>query len=671
MTTAPIAQLLKQARALSATLPPDQCWQKISRELLHPGIPFAVHRQLFQQVYAHWDAERCGPPPAWIPTPQEIRGSHIAQLMQEVGVASYEALHRWSVTNRSDFWQRMIARLGIVCAQPSTGVVDLAGGVTAPRWLPGARLNIVASCFQAAEDATAILFQREDDVTLHTMTYGALRRLSNRVAHGLAEAGFVPGDRVAIDLPMTAEAVAIYLGAIMAGCPVVGIADSFAAEEIATRLRLGKAKGIFTQEAILRAGKRIPLYDKIVQADAPRAIVLPSGEHLSVTLRDGDMPWERFVSANVTCTTVIGHPHDPVNILFSSGTTGDPKAIPWNHTTPIKCAADAYLHHDIHAGDLLAWPTSLGWMMGPWLIYAALINRATIALHYGHPTGRAFPTFVQDAKVTMLGVVPSLVKAWRQSEALHGLDWSAIRAFSSTGECSNADDMLYLMAAAGYKPVIEYCGGTEIGGGFVTGTVVQPAAPATFSTAALGIDLVVLDEQGAPTRNGEVFLVPPSIGLSVELLNGDHQQVYYADTPAGPHGAGLRRHGDQMERLAAGYLRAHGRADDTMNLGGIKVGSAEIERVVNTVAGVHETAAVAVTPPGGGPSLLVIYVVMASATKFCKAELLTAMQRAVKERLNPLFRIHDLVDISTLPRTASDKVMRRVLRAEYTTHQAR
>ncbi len=214
----------------------------------------------------------------------------------------------------------------------------------------------------------------------------------------------------------------------------------------------------------------------------------------------------------------------------------------------------------------------------------------------------------------MLGVVPSLVRAWRDSGACDGVDWSRIETFSSTGEPSNRHDYLWLMSRTGYRaPVIEYCGGTEIGGGYLTGTVVQPASPATFSTPALGLDLVILDEDGQPVADGEegeVFLVPPSIGLSQTLLNRDHDEVYYQDCPAGPDGEVLRRHGDQVARLPGGYFRAQGRADDTMNLGGIKVSSLELERVLEHHPAVFEAAAVAVQPGGEGAEKLVVFAVL-------------------------------------------------------------
>lgn len=243
---------------------------------------------------------------------------------------------------------------------------------------------------------------------------------------------------------------------------------------------------------------------------------------------------------------------------------------------------------------------------------------------------------------------------------MEGLDWSKIRAFSSTGECSNADDMLYLMWLAEYKPVIEYCGGTEIGGGYITGTVVRPAAPATFNTLALGVDAVILDEAGQRCENGELFLIPPSIGLSNELLNRDHHEVYFADTPNLANAGLLRRHGDQIERLSSGYFRAHGRVDDTMNLGGIKTSSAEVERVVGDLPEIVESAAIAV---GGGPSQLVFYVIVQN--DIAAGDLRQAMQTEIHQHLNPLFRISDVVITDTLPRTASNKVMRRVLRDQY------
>jgi acetyl-CoA synthetase len=669
------SDLLQRMNPFFSSLPPPECWQKMTQEVLTPDHPFALHKLLHETVFSDWDSTQ-GPPPAWFPAEEQMQTTNIAELMRALKLNSYEALHAWSARHRADFWEVMMKRLGIRFKQGFTQVVDLSHGVESPQWLVSAKLNIADSCFNAPDDAIAIVFQQEGGA-LSTLTYKALNSLTNRVANALMDAGLLfggstpertPGDAIAVDMPMIPESVAIYLGIIKAGGVVVSIADSFAPHEIETRLRLGCAKAIFTQDYILRAGGQLPLYAKVVSANAPKAIVLSCRDKMpscSTQLRDGDVTWNEFLNDNNQFNSLSCHPHDYTNILFSSGTTGEPKAIPWTQTTPIKCAADGHLHQDIQPGDVVAWPTNLGWMMGPWLIYASLINKATIALYDGAPTGRGFGKFVQDAHVNMLGVVPSLVKTWKSTGCMKGLDWRAIKGFSSTGECSNPEDMLFLMSLAGYRPIIEYCGGTEIGGGYITGTLAQPAAPATFSTPALGLDFVILDDDGHPTDKGELFLIPPSIGLSTELLNKDHHEVYFEGTPQGPQGEVLRRHGDGVERLGSGYHRMHGRVDDTMNLAGIKVSSAEIERVLNAVNGISETAAIAVSPPEGGPSLLVIYAVLSPGNDMEKDALKTALQAAIKERLNPLFKIRDMVIVDALPRTASNKVMRRMLRDRY------
>ena len=651
-------RLIEFINPLLASLPAAACWQKITQTILTPDHPFALHQLLHNTVFADWKGVAA---PAWFPTEDEVEKTHISAVMRELNLDSYEALHSWSVHHRADFWTLMIEQLEIRFHRKFREVMDLSNGDEFPKWLVDARLNIVESCFNAPSDATAIVFQSEDS-TLSTMTYGELNVLVNRVANGLVDAGFQSGDSIAVNMPMHAESVAIYLGIIKAGGIVISIADSFAPDEIQMRLRIAKAKGIFTQDYIRRAGKQLPLYAKVVDANAPKAIILYRGGESPIELRSGDLTWEEFLSDGDRFDSISCDPHDHTNILFSSGTTGEPKAIPWTQTTPIKCAVDAYLHHDIQPGDVLAWPTNLGWMMGPWLIYASLINQATIALYDGIPTEREFGAFVQNARVTMLGVVPSLVRSWKNTECMKGLDWSAIKAFSSTGECSNSEDMLFLMSLAGYRPIIEYCGGTEIGGGYITGTTVQPAAPATFTTPALGLDIVICDEDGQPSDNGEVFVTPPSIGLSTELLNKDHHEVYFEGTPQTPKMPPLRRHGDGVERLADGYYRIHGRVDDTMNLSGIKVSSAEIEEVLNAVSGIREVAAVAVSPPDGGPSQLVIYAVLLPGVD--TGSLPASLQSAIREHLNPLFRIHDVVVVDALPRTASNKIMRRILRDE-------
>jgi acetyl-CoA synthetase len=299
-------------------------------------------------------------------------------------------------------------------------------------------------------------------------------------------------------------------------------------------------------------------------------------------------------------------------------------------------------------------------MMGPWLIFASLINKATIALYYGAPMGTSFGSFVEEAKVTMLGVVPSIVRQWKNTGTMEKFDWSAIKCFSSTGEASNPEEMKYLMQLANNKPVIEYCGGTEIGGGYATSTVVQPNIASTFSTQALGGEFILLDENNQPSKKGEMFLIPPILGLSNTLINRDHYEVYYKGNPS-YKGQVLRKHGDELIQLENGYYKAQGRADDAMNLGGIKVSSIQIEELINQLEFVKESAAIAVSPADGGPSQLFIFAVLLPSG-LNDEERLKEAKSIIRKRLNPLFKVEKLLGIDVLPRTASGKVMRRKLR---------
>lgn len=627
--------------------------------------PFEQQWQLFNSLNAD-RPETSGPLPAWIPDANDTAESNLGQLAAQLDASKFEEIHQWSVTRKNEFWSTVIDRLGIPFVTPPTAIIG-SDDPTQPGWFTGAKLDITASCFTADPESPAIIASREGESLLRTTSYGELQTLVDRVAHGIAELNLEPEAGVAIYMPMTTECVAAYLGVVRSGHPVVSIADSFAPEEVSRRLRLGRAGAIITVENFSRGGRILELYSKIKKADAPAAIVIPGPKEMNSPLRNGDLWWADFLGDSTPFPTRPQQPQAVTNILFSSGTTGDPKAIPWTQLTPIKCAMDGHFHQDIRHGDVVAWPTNIGWMMGPWLIYAALVNQGTIALFEGLPSGSDFAQFIEKSGVTMLGVVPSLVRAWRESNACDDADWTGIRVFSSTGEPSNREDYLWLMSQTGYRaPIIEYCGGTEIGGGYITGTVLQPCSPATFTTPALGLDFVALSDDGVPVETGhegEIFLLPPSIGLSERLLNRDHDEVYHHGCPSGPSGEILRRHGDQLSRLPRGFWRAQGRADDTMNLGGIKVSSKELERAIENHSAVFEAAAVAVQPSGEGAEKLIVFVLPASED--LPEDLRSQLQREVSTHLNPLFRIEDLVIVKELPRTASGKLMRRILRDEY------
>ncbi len=664
----------------------EAAWRVGSVYLYELGAPFCVHATWYALLSDHIAPRLL---PAWQPDADALHHSNLARFIESRGFASYSELHAWSVAAPDQYWQTTLKELGVRFETPPVQMRAAPEDVEQPRWLDGARLNVARACLEGEENRVALIVQQRG-VPL-AVTKRELRERVNGVALGLRRLGVLAGDPVAIAVPLGLEAVVAYLALLHLGAVVVCIAESYSAQELRVRLEITAAKWVVVADVVERAGKRLPLYQKFLDIDAPCAVVVrcassgpevPDAGGEPLTLRAGDVEWnfQALLASTPFARPVDGEgssvfdapfetPVDaPNTVLFSSGTTGTPKAIPWTPSCAIKAAADARWHLDVRPGDRLLWPTSLGWMMGAWSIFATLLNDATLVIYDDAPTVRGFGELVQSAQVTHVGVVPSLVRHWRQTRVMEGLDWSHVRLFSSTGECSNPVDMLYLMWLARYRPIVEYCGGTEIAGGYITGTLLAPCVPSCFTTAALGQNFVCLDDAGNAVEEGEAFLTLPSIGLSTTLLNRDHHAEYFAGVPR----VGVRRHGDLIQHVSEIYYRVLGRADDTMNLGGIKVSSAEIERACEGLPGVREVAAIAVSPPSGGPSHLVLWVVpnegSAAGERAAPVDvdvLLYEAQRRIRERVNPLFRVQNVVVVDSLPRTASNKVIRRLLRSRY------
>lgn len=689
--------IAKVAVNINGELDQKEVWREITaRKLLKPSHPHALHQLLYYSVYHNYDQSTHGPPLYWFPSLNESRCTNLGRIMEthcpklfgasyKDPISSFKEFHRFSVQHPEIYWPIVLKELPIHFLETPKCILDTSdkskhGG----NWLPGSVLNIAESCVRSSnypnkqDDSVAIVWRAEgnDDKEVNCMTLKQLREQVMMVANAL-ENMFSKGDAIAIDMPMTATAVVIYLAIVLAGFVVVSITDSFAAQEIAVRLRVSNAKAVFTQDSIVRGGRRFPLYSRVVEAAPLKAIVVPAiGEDVQVQLRNQDRSWNDFLAS----VSHLPRPNSyfPVhqsidsvtNILFSSGTTGDPKAIPWTHLSPIRCAAESWANLDVRAGDVSCWPTNLGWVMGPILIYSCFLTGATLALYHGSPLDHGFGKFVQDAGVTILGTVPSLVKTWKSTGCIKGLDWTRIRMFASTGEASNVDDDLWLSSRVDYKPVIECCGGTELSSSYIMGNLLQPQAFGAFSSASMSTGFVILDEDGRPYPDdqacvGEVGLFPTYMGATDRLLNADHEKVYFEGMPMYKD-MQLRRHGDILKRTVGGYLVVQGRADDTMNLGGIKTSSIEIERVCDRAdVSVLETAAVSAAPPNGGPEQLAIFVVLTEGITVSPDTLKKRFSRAIQSNLNPLFKVSSVKIVPMFPRTASNKLLRRVLRDQW------
>jgi acetyl-CoA synthetase len=354
-------------------------WSILQREL-SPSQSFNVHKKCYDEVYSGIDDVK----PAWIPSKKGIETTNIYQTMSKNGFSTYEEFYKWSVgsNSRDTFWMESTKNIEIDWETTPSASFDIsAGGAAHANYFPGGRLNISDSCFNKRDSSDpALIYGMESEPrNLREMSFQTLDSLSNQIANGIVnKLDLEPGDAIGICMPMTPESIAIYLGIVKAGCVVVSIADSFSPDEIATRCRISKAKAIFTQDVIFRGEKFIPLFQRLLDADhivqksdaeSAKIVVVPGTLHASlypdipkddegstwtdknsegteVPIHDSvllsmrtnhDVSWYTFLDlCSEEYTSVKRSAMDPCNILFSSGTTGEPKAIVWSHSTPIK-----------------------------------------------------------------------------------------------------------------------------------------------------------------------------------------------------------------------------------------------------------------------------------------------------------------------------------------------
>ncbi|KAI8013115.1 putative acyl-activating enzyme 17, peroxisomal [Camellia lanceoleosa] len=517
-----------------------ETWQRVSKHLLDPNLPFSL-RQMMERAASTNVGQLL-----------ERRGKEFLDSRYKDPISSFSSFQKFSVSNPEVYWKTILDEISVSFLVPPQCILRENQSHPGGQWLPGAHLNLAKNCLslngkRTLDDIMVIWRDEGDDkMPVNKMTLKELRTEVWLVAHALETLGLDKGSAIAIDMPMDVNSVVIYLAIVLAGYAVVSIADSFAPTEIATRLKISKAKAIFTQDVIIRGDKRLPLYSRVIEAKSPIAIVIPSGgSSFGIKLRDGDISWHEFLAK-------VEHFRQELFYIFEFVAVEQPVEVFTN----------------------------------------ILFSSRTI--------------------VTMLGVIPSIVRAWKTTNCTASYDWSAICCFGPTGEASNVDEYLWLMGRARYKPIIEYCGGTKIGGGF------PPIVP--------GI--------------GELALGPLMFGASNTLLNADHYNVYFKGMPVW-NGKVLRRHGDVFDLTSRGYYHAHGQVDDRMNLGGIKVSSVEIEHICNAVDNnILETAAVGVPPQGGGPERLVIAVVFKDSSESTTDlnTLRTAFNSALQNKLNPLFK---------------------------------
>ena len=618
----------------------------------------------------------------WHPTPELVAQSNLQRFIKKHGLGSYDELMRRSTTDIAWFWDAVLRDLDIQFYEPYSRVVDLSEGKPWARWCVGGEMNIVHNMLDKyagteVDDRLAIKSETEDG-TARALTYKELRVQTNKMAAALRSLGLGKGDAVGVFMPMVPEIVIAMLAIIKIGGIFLPLFSGFGAAAIVSRLNDADAKALFTADGTYRRGKfcamRQVAHEAVSQVSTLKhLIVLGTAEDQQAErLPYKTHSWSGLINLSTPGSlqpTARTSAEDPMMIIYTSGTTGRPKGAVHTHCGfPVKSAQDMWHGLDLHPDETLFWMTDMGWMMGPWEVFGTLLLGATMMLYDGAPD---FPgpdrvwSLVDRHKVTALGVSPTLIRALRRhgDEIVHQHDLSTLRKFASTGEPWNPDPWMWLFqnVGCGKLPIINYSGGTEISGGIVMGNVLTPMKPCAFSGPLPGMAADVVDENGKSVRGqvGELVIREPWIGMTRGFWKDRERYIdtYWSRFPD------VWVHGDWAAVDSDGLWYILGRSDDTIKIGGKRVGPAEVESILVAHPQVSEAAAIGVPDSIKGEALVCFCVLKKGANG--DLTLAGELKKNVGRDLGKALAPREVVFVADIPKTRNAKVMRRIVRAAY------
>lgn len=615
----------------------------------------------------------------WRPSDEYIRRAHLTQFMQKHKLPGMSELLQRSTEDVAWFTRAVLDYLDIQFYTPYSTVLSMPRGIAWPEWCVGGTMNIVHNCLDKyrgtpTERQAALLWEGEGGDT-QQLTYGELSRQVNQAANALRSLGLGKGDAIGLYMPMVPELVTALLAAAKIGAIILPLFSGYGAGAIATRLRDAEARALITADGFRRRGTLVDM-KPIADAAAQQAGGL---EHMLVYRHAGnpismqparDHWWHELVpQQSETAETERTAAEDVLMIIYTSGTTGAPKGAVHTHCGfPVKSAQDMAFGTDVHPDDRIYWMTDMGWMMGPWLVFGALLLGATFVIYDGAPD---YPgpdrvwAMVERHRITTLGLSPTLVRGL----VAHGLepvrahDLSSLRFFASTGEPWNPDPWMWLFEGVGERrrPIINYSGGTEISGGILMGNPLRPQKSCDFSGPCPGIAADIFDEQGQSVRGqvGELVIKAPWIGMTRGFWKDParYEQAYWSRWP------GVWVHGDFAAVDQDGHWYILGRSDDTIKIAGRRLGPGEVESVLVEHPAVVEAAAVGVPHEVKGEALVVFVVLAADQPK--TAELAAELRSKVAGSLGKPLAPAEVIFVGDLPKTRNAKVMRRMIRAAY------
>ncbi len=606
----------------------------------------------------------------WTPSVARIAGSHLARFAaaQGIGPTDYAGLHAWSLAEPEAFYSALWDFTGVIGEKEDRAVAPGAD-IAATRFFPGARLNYAENLLRAADGRPAIIAYR-DDGTRRQLSRRELHNLVARCAQALRAENVGPGDRVAAIVTNDIEAVALYLATAAIGAIWASCSPDFGPAGARDRLSQVEPAVLVAVPSYGYAGKRIETtasVNAVADTASVRRVILlgtpPGGAAYArpaVTLEDWLAP---FAPAPIDYHR--GDFDAPLAILFSSGTTGKPKCIV--HKAGgllLQHLKEHQLHSDLRSGDRFFYYTTCGWMMWNWLV-SGLATGATIVTYDGNPAypdSSRLPDLIDTESIAVFGTSAKYIDGCRKGGSAprtsHSL--ASLRAILSTGSplLPEAFDYIY----QDWKPDIHLAsisGGTDICACFLGGVPTLPVRRGELQGAMLGMDVAVLAPDGTPVEGRPGELVCRNAHLSMpagfwdDPGGGRFRAAYFERF------AGIWAHGDFAERRASGGFVIHGRSDTTLNPGGVRIGTAEIYRQIETVPEILD--AIAVGQDWDGDQRIVLFVRMQNGITLTD-DLRQRIRQRIRSGATPRHVPAKIVAVPDIPRTRSGKISETAVR---------
>ncbi len=586
----------------------------------------------------------------WEPPPEMVERAVMTRYMRERGHDSYAGLWQWSVDDLEGFWASIWDFFGV-----HGGYERVLGstGMPGAEWFPGAEVNYAEHLF-AGKDPDAIAIVHASELREQAeWTWGELRSQTASMATRLRALGVEKGDRVAAYMPNIPEAVAAFLATASIGAVWSSCSPDFGARSVIDRFAQIEPKVLLAVDGYRYNGRdfdRRETVEGIAAETGGQVVTLGyldgSGWVGGDGIPEGDLQFERV-------------PFDhPLWVLYSSGTTGLPKAIVQGQGgILLEHLKMLHLHVDAQAGDRVFWYTTTGWMMWNFLV-SGLLTEAAIVLYDGspgHPDMGVLWDLAESAGVTCFGTSAAYVGACMKAEIepAGGRDLSRLRAVGSTGSPLSPEGFRWIYEHVGEDTwLFSTSGGTDLCTAFVGGTPLLPVYEGELQARALGAAIESWDPDGKPLTGevGELVITRPMPSMPLFLWNdpdGERYRESYFDTYPG-----IWRHGDWIEITDRGTAIISGRSDSTINRGGIRMGTAEIYRAVLAVDEITDALVVDLPEDDWMP----LFVVLREGAELDEA-LEKQIRTRVREDCSPRHVPNEIVAIDAVPRTLSGKVL--------------